>query len=231
MVGIVALALVVIAVVALSVRALVRRGWSRPGLSPGPRLRLPAGRLRLATAGTVLLVALGITLVILARSNSASTSQADALATNPDLDPGTPVSGVAPDFTLADQFGQPVSLHSFRGKVVHPGVQRLRVHDGLPADDDGDARCQGDAGQGRLAGAAAGGRRQSGGDLARGRAGPTRSCTGCSTRGGFLTGSLPQLQQVWKAYGIEAAIQAGEITHTPALFVIGPHRPARARFT
>ena len=119
MVGIVALALVAIAVVALSARALVRRrGWSRPRLSPGPRLRLPAGRLRLATAGTVLLVVLGITLVILARSNSAGTSQADALATNPDLDPGTPVSGVAPDFSLADQFGQPVSLHSFRGKVV-----------------------------------------------------------------------------------------------------------------
>ena len=38
----------------------------------------------------------------------------------------------------------------------------------------------------------------------------------------FLTGSLPQLKQVWKQYGIEAAVQAGEITHTPALFVIGP---------
>ena len=36
----------------------------------------------------------------------------------PYLDPGTPVSGVAPDFTLSDQFGQQVSLHSFRGKVV-----------------------------------------------------------------------------------------------------------------
>ena len=38
----------------------------------------------------------------------------------------------------------------------------------------------------------------------------------------FLTGSLPQLKQVWKHYGIEAAIEAGEITHTPALFVIDP---------
>ena len=37
----------------------------------------------------------------------------------------------------------------------------------------------------------------------------------------FLTGSLPELKQVWKDYGIEAAIEAGEITHTPALFVIG----------
>ncbi|HEY2202331.1 MAG TPA: redoxin domain-containing protein, partial [Solirubrobacteraceae bacterium] len=38
----------------------------------------------------------------------------------------------------------------------------------------------------------------------------------------FLTGSLSQLKQVWKHYGIEAAIQAGQITHTPALFVISP---------
>jgi cytochrome oxidase Cu insertion factor (SCO1/SenC/PrrC family) len=40
------------------------------------------------------------------------------LATNPDLDPGTPLSGRAPDFTLTDQFDRRVSLHSFRGKVV-----------------------------------------------------------------------------------------------------------------
>jgi protein SCO1/2 len=40
------------------------------------------------------------------------------LATNPHLDPGSPLSGPGPDFTLSDQFGQSVSLHSFRGKVV-----------------------------------------------------------------------------------------------------------------
>ena len=38
----------------------------------------------------------------------------------------------------------------------------------------------------------------------------------------FLTGSLPELKQVWKHYGIEAAIEAGEITPPPALFVIDP---------
>ena len=38
----------------------------------------------------------------------------------------------------------------------------------------------------------------------------------------FLTGSLAQLKPVWKHYGIEAAIQRGQITHTPALFVIDP---------
>ncbi len=34
------------------------------------------------------------------------------------LDPGTTISGPAPDFRLTDQFGQPVSLHAFRGRVV-----------------------------------------------------------------------------------------------------------------
>ena len=38
----------------------------------------------------------------------------------------------------------------------------------------------------------------------------------------FLTGSLAQLKQVWKHYGIEAAVERGQITHTPALFVIDP---------
>ena len=43
----------------------------------------------------------------------------------------------------------------------------------------------------------------------------------------FLTGSLGQLKRVWGAYKVEAAIQGGEIAHTPALFVIDPRGPAR----
>jgi hypothetical protein len=36
----------------------------------------------------------------------------------------------------------------------------------------------------------------------------------------FLTGSLGQLQAVWRAYHIAVQIQRGQIDHTPALFVI-----------
>ncbi len=221
-VGIVAFALVAIAVVALSVRVLVRRrGWPRPRLSPRPRLRLPAGRLRLATAGTVLLVVLGITLVILARSNSAGTSQADALATNPDLDPGTPVSGVAPDFSLADQFGQPVSLHSFRGKVVILAFNDSECTTVCPLTTTAmlDAKAMlGKAGsQVQLLGVDADPAAISLEDVW-----SYSELHGMLHSWRFLTGSLPQLKQVWKQYGIEAAVEAGEITHTPALFVIGP---------
>jgi peroxiredoxin len=38
----------------------------------------------------------------------------------------------------------------------------------------------------------------------------------------FLTGSLPELRRVWRAYGIEAAVVNGSIDHTPATYVIGP---------
>src|SRR5438105_1228315 len=36
----------------------------------------------------------------------------------------------------------------------------------------------------------------------------------------FLTGSLPELRQVWRNYGIEAAVVKGLIDHTPATYVI-----------
>jgi thiol-disulfide isomerase/thioredoxin len=38
----------------------------------------------------------------------------------------------------------------------------------------------------------------------------------------FLTGTLPQLEAVWRAYRVQAAVLGGEISHTPALFVIDP---------
>ena len=38
----------------------------------------------------------------------------------------------------------------------------------------------------------------------------------------FLTGSLPELRRVWRAYYIEAAVMNGSVDHTPATYVIGP---------
>jgi cytochrome oxidase Cu insertion factor (SCO1/SenC/PrrC family) len=55
-------------------------------------------------------------------ANPASQSQGGqggAAAANPDLDRGTSLGGTpAPDFRLVSQFGQPMSLSQFRGKVV-----------------------------------------------------------------------------------------------------------------
>jgi hypothetical protein len=36
----------------------------------------------------------------------------------------------------------------------------------------------------------------------------------------FLTGTLPQLRAVWHAYGIYVQITAGQIDHTPAVYII-----------
>jgi hypothetical protein len=36
----------------------------------------------------------------------------------------------------------------------------------------------------------------------------------------FLTGTLPQLKKTWSAYHIAVQIEAGQIDHTPALYVI-----------
>jgi hypothetical protein len=52
-------------------------------------------------------------------TGSTAASQMHAAAANPNLDPGSPLGGrVAPNFTLTSQFGQQISLSSFRGKVV-----------------------------------------------------------------------------------------------------------------
>ncbi len=84
-----------------------------------PRLAIPGTWLAGGFAGvaTVLIV---LHAMIQPASSTAqgSVTPSGALASNPDLDPGTTLSGVAPGFTLTDQFGQPVSLSSYRGEVV-----------------------------------------------------------------------------------------------------------------
>ena len=70
---------------------------------------------RVALVVGVLLVATLCALAIISRTSS---SPGDGLARNQYLDPGSPVSGPAPDFTLTDQFGRPVSLHSYLGRIV-----------------------------------------------------------------------------------------------------------------
>jgi cytochrome oxidase Cu insertion factor (SCO1/SenC/PrrC family)/thiol-disulfide isomerase/thioredoxin len=221
--GIVALALLAVAGVAFAGYALVRRrAWQPPRLSVRGRLRLPATGLRLAIPGaTVLLVVFAAMLIIVLRSNAPATSQADALATNPDLDPGTPISGVAPDFSLSDQFGDPVSLHSFRGKVVILAFNDSECTTVCPLTTTAmlDAKAMlGKAGsQVELLGVDANPAAISLEDVW-----SYSELHGMLHAWRFLTGSLPELKQVWKRYGIEAAIQAGEITHTPALYVIDP---------
>ena len=219
--GIVALALVALAAIVFAFRRTVRRRpWPRPRLSSRWRARLKSGSRWLAILGAaLLLIAVAAAAAIVVRSNAPAQSQADALAANPDLDPGTPVSGVAPDFTLADQFGQPASLRSFQGKVLILAFNDSECTTVCPLTTTAMLDAKAMLGK-------AGGQVQLLGIDANPAATSLEDVWSYSELHGmlhawrFLTGSLPQLTQVWKRYGIEAAIERGEIAHTPALFVI-----------
>ena len=140
-------------------------------------------------------------------------------ASNPALDPGTPLSQRAPDFTLTDQFGRHVSLHSFRGKVVILAFNDPVCTTICPltttAMVDAKAMLGPAASHVQLLGVAAN---------------PTATevkwvraysqAHGMMNQWRFLTAPLPELKRVWSAYGIEAQLVNGQIDHTPALYVI-----------
>ena len=145
----------------------------------------------------------------------------DTLQSNPYLDPGTRLSGPAPDFTLTDQSGARVSLHAFRGKVVILAFNDSECTTICPltttAMVEARAMLGPDASRVQLLGIDANPTATSIADV--------RSYSelhGMVRQWRFLTGSLSELKQVWKAYKIDVAIEQGQIDHTPALFVISP---------
>ena len=172
----------------------------------------------LAIGGSISLIAgtVAVTLIVAGRPAS---GQSDPLATNPELDPGTPLSGRAPDFTLTDQFGHAVSLRSFRGKIVLLAFNDSECTTICPLTTtamlDAKAMLGPAANRVQLLGVDANPKATSLQDVQ-----SYSELHGMLHSWHFLTGSLPQLRGVWNAYHIEAAVQAGEIAHTPALYVI-----------
>jgi cytochrome oxidase Cu insertion factor (SCO1/SenC/PrrC family) len=153
-----------------------------------------------------------------ARDNAAS--QQNAAATNPALDPGSSAGGTpAPDFTLTDQYGRPVSLSSFRGKVVILAftdsecttVCPLTTQSLLAAKD-----LLGEAGdQVQLLGVDANPQATAVSNVL-----SYSQVHGMVNHWHFLTGSLSQLKAVWSAYHIAVQIEQGQIDHTPAVYII-----------
>ncbi len=146
---------------------------------------------------------------------------ANALATNPDLDPGTSLTGQAPSFTLTDQYGRPVSLQSFRGRVVILAFNDSQCTTICPLTTTAMVQAK------SFLGPAAAKVELLGID-----ANPTATTVkdvrayseahGMMHQWLFATGSKAQLARVWHAYHIDVAIEQGQIDHTPAVFVIGP---------
>jgi cytochrome c biogenesis protein CcmG/thiol:disulfide interchange protein DsbE len=202
--------------VALAAAFVTRRVRRRSGRARPHRLRVTRSAI---AVGCGVAVVAGAVLVVLSLAGRSSIAESRALALNPDLDPGTPISGPAPGFTLTDQFGRSVSLGSYRGKVVILAFNDSECTTVCPLTTTAmlDAKAMlGQAGsQVQLLGVDANPRATSLEDVL-----TYSQLHGMVNSWHFLTGSLPELRRVWNAYHIEAAVVGGEIAHTPALFVI-----------
>jgi cytochrome oxidase Cu insertion factor (SCO1/SenC/PrrC family) len=151
---------------------------------------------------------------------AASASAEAAAEANPNLDLGTSLDNApAPDFTLTNQFGQPMSLSQFRGKVVLLGFEDSECTTVCPLTTQSMVLARqllGPAGNSvQLLGVDANPQATSVADVM------SYSRThGMVNQWDFLTGSLAQLRATWRAYHIAVQIESGEIDHTPALYVI-----------
>ncbi len=139
---------------------------------------------------------------------------------NPNLDLGSSLGSLpAPDIALVNQFGQPMSLSQFHGKVVMLSFEDSECTTVCPLTTQSMLEAKqmlGAAGsQVQLLGVDANPTATSVADvLAYSRA------HGMVNQWDFLTGSPAQLKAVWGAYHIAVQIEKGQIDHTPALFVI-----------
>jgi cytochrome oxidase Cu insertion factor (SCO1/SenC/PrrC family) len=152
-------------------------------------------------------------------ASSQSTSNAAGMD-NPNLDLGSSLGDrSAPDLRLTNQFGQPMSLSQFRGKVVMLSFEDSQCTTVCPLTTQSMLEAKqllGAAGEKvQLLGVDANPDATSVADvLAYSRA------HGMVNQWDFLTGSLPELKATWGAYGIAVQIEQGQIDHTPALYVI-----------
>jgi len=144
----------------------------------------------------------------------------NAAEMNPNLDLGSSLGAQpAPDIKLVNQFGQPMSLSQFHGKVVMLSFEDSECTTVCPLTTQSMLQAK------QMLGAAGDQVQLLGVD-----ANPTATSVadvlaysrvhGMVNQWDFLTGSLAQLRAVWGAYHIAVQIEQGQIDHTPALFVI-----------
>lgn len=188
----------------------------RPELARRLRAGIAARRVPLGGGATFIVVAVG-GYALLAGSSSSSPTR----WSNPVLDPGSALSRAAPAFTLTNQFGQQVSLSSFRGKVVILAFTDSECTSMCPMSTSAmlDAKAMlGDAGKDvQLLGVDANPRATAIDDVL-----SYSQVHGMLHAWDFLTGDLPVLRQTWKDYSIQATISLSSVDHTPAIFVIDP---------
>ncbi len=183
-----------------------------------PRGTLAAAAMLTVLAGISALAGCGTSASSAADAQAAPTSSAAEM--NPNLDLGSSLGAQpAPDIKLVNQFGQPMSLSQFRGKVVMLAFEDSQCTTVCPLTTQSMLQAKqllGAAGsQVQLLGVDANPDATSVADvLSYSRA------HGLVNQWDFLTGSAAQLKSTWAAYNIEVQIEQGQIDHTPALFVI-----------
>ena len=154
-----------------------------------------------------------------ASSSPASSANAAAME-NPNLDLGSSLGNkAAPDFKLVNQFGQPMSLSQFRGRVVMLSFEDSECTTVCPLTTQSMVLAKellGKAGDSvQLLGVDANPDAIKQADVM-----DYSRVHGMINQWDFLTGSLAQLRSVWKAYDIAVQIESGQIDHTPALYVV-----------
>ncbi len=215
----------------------IKKLWTGVGKA---RLRDGLGDIRIRSVvllpTALLAVVVAALLVNQSRSESSPSASAVALATNPHIDPGTPISsrGPAPNFTLTDQTGRQVSLDQYRGKVVLLAFVDAECQTICPLTTQ--AMLDAKAALGR-----AGSEVQLLGVNANWKSNQVEDVLtytqlhGLTDRWQFLTGSEPQLQSVWKEYGVDekayVAKNDNEIDHVAAMYLIDRQGRRREVFT
>lgn len=159
----------------------------------------------------------------LSASSSATQTQAlhsNSIDSNPSVDPGTALNGTkAPNFTLIDQFGQPVSLSQYRGKVVLLAFIDSECTTVCPLTSvsmlDAIRNLGPEAKNVQLLAVNANPDATAVSDV------HTYSVEhGMLFHWHFLTGTKKQLEKVWRDYHMYAGIVNGQVDHTPGLYLI-----------
>ncbi|HJU37748.1 MAG TPA: SCO family protein [Gaiellaceae bacterium] len=181
-------------------------------------------RLQAIVLGAALVLGVGIGAVIAMANSSGSPANPvsmgpEVASRNSQVDPGMRLNAVAPGFTLTDQFDKRVSLRSLRGKVVVLSFNDPECTTICPLTTTALLHAK------QLLGPAA-----SRVELIGVGANPEATqvkwvraysrAHGMTHKWRFLTGSLPELRRVWRAYGIDAAVRNGAIDHTPATYIV-----------
>jgi cytochrome oxidase Cu insertion factor (SCO1/SenC/PrrC family) len=219
-----------------------RRGWR-------PKWRLPrpsgASGLKAMRIKPVALLPSGLLVIVVValavnHSSSGPAVPAASLDSNAHLDQGTLLHSAsgglakAPAFTLTDETGQRVSLSQYRGKVVILGFIDAECQTICPLTTQAmlDAkRSLGSAGKDvQLLGIDANYKSTQIEDVAN-----YTSLHGLTGQWHFLTSSsLPQLEHVWTAYGVnEKALMdedSNAIDHVAAVYIIDPQGRLRVTF-